>query len=88
MYDHEFQWANIKYVKSLRPLIGMSGMPQVRVGTVGRAMRLTGNHTHFGNNCTHNSLNCTQFCLVKLLVLLVQLFSNCTQMFVITYTNS
>ena len=29
------------------PLIGMSGVPQVRVGVIGRAMRLIGNHTHF-----------------------------------------
>ena len=29
------------------PQIGMSGMPQVRVDVVGRAMRLIGNHTHF-----------------------------------------
>ena len=29
------------------PEIGMSGVPQVRVGVVGRAMRLVGNHTHF-----------------------------------------
>ena len=29
------------------PQIGKSGVPQVRVGIVGRAMRLIGNHTHF-----------------------------------------
>ena len=29
------------------PQIGMSGVPQVRVGVVGRAMQLVGNHTHF-----------------------------------------
>ena len=29
------------------PQIGKSGVPQVRVGVVGRAMRLIGNHTHF-----------------------------------------
>ena len=29
------------------PQIAKSGMPQVRVGVVGRAMRLIGNHTHF-----------------------------------------
>ena len=29
------------------PQIGMSGVPQVRVGIVGRAMRLVGYHTHF-----------------------------------------
>ena len=29
------------------PQIGMSGMSQVRVGIVGYAMRLLGNHTHF-----------------------------------------
>ena len=29
------------------PQIGMGGVPQVRVGVVGRAMRLIGNHTHF-----------------------------------------
>ena len=27
--------------------IGKSGVPQVRVGVVGRAIRLIGNHTHF-----------------------------------------
>ena len=40
------------------PQIGMSGVPQVRVGIVGRAIRLVGNHTHFvqfKNNCTRNS---------------------------------
>ena len=29
------------------PQIGMSSMPQVRVGVVCRAMRLIGNHMHF-----------------------------------------
>ena len=29
------------------PQIGMSGVPQVRVGVVGHAMRLVGNHMHF-----------------------------------------
>ena len=29
------------------PLIGMSGVAKVRVGIVGRAMRLIGNHAHF-----------------------------------------
>ena len=29
------------------PQIRKSGVPQVRVGVVGRAMRLIGNHTHF-----------------------------------------
>ena len=29
------------------PLIGMNGMPQVRVGVIGRTMQLVGNHTHF-----------------------------------------
>ena len=29
------------------PQIGKSGVPQVRVGVIGRAMRLIGNHTHF-----------------------------------------
>ena len=29
------------------PLIGMSGVPQVSVGVVGRPMQLIGNHTHF-----------------------------------------
>ena len=29
------------------PLIGMSGMLQVKVGVIGQAMQLTGNHTHF-----------------------------------------
>ena len=29
------------------PLIEMSSMPQVRVGVVGWAMQLVGNHTHF-----------------------------------------
>ena len=29
------------------PLIGMSSMPQVRVGIVDWAMQLVGNHTHF-----------------------------------------
>ena len=28
-------------------LNGVSGMPQVRVGVVGQAMQLVGNHTHF-----------------------------------------
>ena len=38
--------------------IGMISMPQVRVGIVGHAMQLVGNHMHFlqfKNNCTHNS---------------------------------
>ena len=29
------------------PQIGISGMPQVRVGVVGHAMQLVGNYTHF-----------------------------------------
>ena len=29
------------------PQIGMRGAPQVRVGVVGRAIQLVGNHTHF-----------------------------------------
>ena len=29
------------------PLIGINGMPQVRVVVIGWAMRLIGNHTHF-----------------------------------------
>ena len=29
------------------PQIGMSGVAQVRVGVVGHAMRLIGNHMHF-----------------------------------------
>ena len=29
------------------PQIGVSGAPQIRVGVVGRAMRLVGNHTRF-----------------------------------------
>ena len=29
------------------PQIGMSGVPQGRVGVVGRAMQLIGNHTRF-----------------------------------------
>ena len=29
------------------PQIGMRGTAQVRVGIVGRAMQLVGNHTHF-----------------------------------------
>ena len=29
------------------PQIGMSGMPQVRVGVVGCAMQLVGNHMYF-----------------------------------------
>ena len=40
------------------PQIGMSSMPQVRVGIVDCAMRLVGNHTHFHafkNNCTYNN---------------------------------
>ena len=41
------------------PQIGKSGVPQVRVGVVGRAMQLIGNHMHFRAiqeyNCTHNS---------------------------------
>ena len=32
---------------AIMPQIGMGGVPQVRVGVVGRAMRLIGNHTHF-----------------------------------------
>ena len=52
---------------------------------LGRAMRLVGNHTHFcAINCTRNSQNCTQLRLVQFLI---QLFSNCTQMCVITYNN-
>ena len=34
------------------PLIGISSMLQVRVGIVGQAMQLVGNHTIFENNCT------------------------------------
>ena len=40
------------------PQIGMSGVAQVRVGVVGHAIQLIGNHTHFvqfKNNCTCNS---------------------------------
>ena len=40
------------------PQIGMSGVPQVRVGVVGCAMQLVGNHiifVQFKNNCTRNS---------------------------------
>ena len=29
------------------PQIGMSGVPQVRVGVVGHAMQLVGNHMYF-----------------------------------------
>ena len=29
------------------PQIGMNGMPQVRMGVVGYAMQLVGNHMHF-----------------------------------------
>ena len=29
------------------PQIGMSGVPQVRVGIVSRAIQLIGNHMHF-----------------------------------------
>ena len=29
------------------PQIGIGSVPQVRVGIVGRAMQLVGNHTHF-----------------------------------------
>ena len=29
------------------PQIGMSGVPQVRVGVIGCAMQLVGNHIHF-----------------------------------------
>ena len=36
------------------PQIGMSSVPQVRVGIVGHAMRLVGNHTHFHAICTCN----------------------------------
>ena len=45
------------------PQIGMSSMPQDRLGVIGRAMRLVGNHMHFvqfKNNCKRNSQNCTQ----------------------------
>ena len=28
------------------PLIGMSGVPQIRVDVIGRAMQLVGNHTY------------------------------------------
>ena len=56
-------------------LIGMSGVPQVRVGVVGQAMQLIGNHIHF-----------MQFYRVQFRLLHVQLFSNCTQMCVITYS--
>ena len=33
---------------AIMPQIGMSSVPQVRVGVIGHAMRLIGNHTHFG----------------------------------------
>ena len=39
------------------PQIGMIGVPQFRVGVVGRPMQLVGNHTNFvqfKNNCTRN----------------------------------
>ena len=35
--------------------IGMSSVPQVRMGIVGCATRLVGNHTYFKNNCTRIS---------------------------------
>ena len=66
------------------PQIGISGVPQVRGDIVGHAMRLVDNHTHFKNNCTRNSQNCTR---LRFMLLLVQLFLNCTQMCMITYTN-
>ena len=37
------------------PQIGMGGVPQVKVGVVGRAMQLVGNHTYF---CAFASCNC------------------------------
>ena len=72
------------------PQIGMSGVPQVRVGVVGHAMQLIGNHTFSCNS------RIIVYITVKLhlaspraitLLLLVQLFSNCTQMCMTTYTN-
>ena len=45
------------------PQIGKSGVPQVRVGVVGRAMRLIGNHTHF---CAMRLIgNHTHFCAIQ-----------------------
>ena len=37
---------NKAFWKAGMPLIGMSGMPQVRMGVIGQAMQLIGNHTH------------------------------------------
>ena len=37
---------NKAFWKAGVPLIGMSGMPQVRMGVIGQAMQLIGNHTH------------------------------------------
>ena len=73
------------------PQIGMGGVPQVRVGVVGRAMQLVGNHTHFRaiqEIIVHVTVKLHSASPRAItLLLLVQLFSNCTQMCVITYTN-
>ena len=49
--NYEHRTAKTSNVEGTRfatmPQIGMSGVHQVRVGIVGRAMRLIGNHTHF-----------------------------------------
>ena len=50
--------------------IGMIGVPQVREGVVGHAMRLIDNHTHFcafTNNCTRSSQTALGFALCNYL---------------------
>ena len=49
--NSEHGTAKTSYAEGTRfatmPQIGMGGVPQVRVGIVGRGMQLVGNHTHF-----------------------------------------
>ena len=35
------------YSEADKPLVGMSGVPQVKVSIIVRVMQLVGNHTHF-----------------------------------------
>ena len=53
------------------PQIGMGGMPQVRVGVVGRAMQLVGNHTHF---CAISFASCNYLTVTGTIIL--ELHSN------------
>ena len=45
----------------------MIGVPHIRVGVVGRAMQLVGNHMHFCAIQEYSSKNCTQLRLMQFL---------------------